>query len=141
MKIKVLFICIHNSARSQIAEEYLRNLGGERFEVESAGYLPTEVNPLVIQVMKEEGIDLTGKKTQSVFQLYKSQQFYGYIITVCQRAKEENCPVFPGMAKQIHWDLENPDDYVGSGEERLNKLRLLRDKIKSMVMQFIDEQS
>jgi arsenate reductase len=139
MKKKVLFICIHNSARSQMAEEFLRLLGGETFEVESAGFEATEINPLVIQVMKEEGIDLSGKKTQNVFDLYKEQKFFGYVITVCNRAKESDCPIFPGNPARIHWDLENPEDFIGTEEEKLKLVRELRDKIKKLIQEFIHE--
>ena len=139
MKTKVLFVCIHNSARSQMAEEFLRLLGGEKFEVESAGFEATEVNSLVIQVMKEVGIDLTGKKTQSVFNLYKEGKFYGYVITVCNKAKEPDCPIFPGYPKRIHWDLENPEDFTGTEEEKMEKVRELRNKIKKQVQQFVNE--
>lgn len=138
-KIKVLFICIHNSARSQMAEEFLRLLSGEKFEVESAGFEATEINPLVIQAMQEEGIDLTGKKTQSVFNLYNEKKFFGYVVTVCNKAKESDCPIFPGNPVKIHWDLENPEDFIGTEEEKIEMVRELRDRIKQMVQQFIHE--
>ena len=139
MKRKVLFICIHNSARSQMAEEFLKQLGKDKFEVESAGYEPTEINPLVIQAMKEEGIDLTGKRTQSVFNLFKAHKLYNYIITVCNREKEPDCPVFPGQIRKIQWELENPEDFKGTEKEKMEMVRELRDKIKYIVQRFIDE--
>ena len=123
MKIKVLFICVHNSARSQMAEELLKKLGGDKFDVESAGFTPSGINTLVVEVMGEEGIDLTEKKTQSVFSLVKAQNFYGYVITVCDRANEPECPTFPGLPKRIHWDLENPEYFSGTEEEKLKKVR------------------
>lgn len=137
MKIKVLFICVHNSARSQMAEELLKKLGGDKFEVESAGLIPTYINPLVVEVMKEEGIDLTEKKTQSVFSLVKAQNFYGYVITVCNRARETECPIFPGMPRRINWDLENPEFFTGTKEEKLNKVKDLKNQIKQLVLDFI----
>lgn len=139
MKIKVLFICTHNSARSHMAEEFLRQLSGEKFEVKSAGFEATDINPLVIQAMEEEGIELTGKKTQSIFNLYKEKDFFGYVITVCNKAKELDCPIFPGNPRSIHWDLENPEDFIGTKEEKMEKVRELRDKIKKLVQQFIHE--
>jgi len=139
MKRKVLFVCIHNSARSQMAEEFLKLLSGEKFEVKSAGFEATEINPLVIQAMKEVGIDLTGKKTQSVFDLYKQGDFFGYVITVCNKAKESDCPMFPGHPIRIHWDLDNPEDFIGTEDEKLEMVRELRDKIKRLVQQFIYE--
>ncbi len=140
MRIKVLFICVHNSARSQMAEELLRKLGGDKFEVESAGLSPTAINPLVIEAMKEEGIDLSGKKTQSVFSLVKAQNFYGFVITVCSRAKESECPIFPGMPKRIHWDLENPEDFMGTEEEKIEKIKELKEQIRQLVLDFIKQQ-
>ncbi len=137
MKKKVLFICVHNSARSQMAEEYLRLLGGEQYEVESAGYEPTEINPLVVKAMMEEGIDLSRKKTQDIYDLVKQSKFFGYVITVCERAKEEECPVFPGIHTRLYWDLENPENFTGTEEEKLEKVKALRDRIKELVVEFI----
>ena len=97
MKEKVLFICVHNTARSQMAEEYLRKLASDRFEVESAGLEPGTINPLVVEVLKEEGIDITGKKTNSVFEFYKEGRRYHYVITVCSKEASERCPIFPGI--------------------------------------------
>ena len=139
MTIKVLFICVHNAARSQMAEELLRKYGGDLFEVQSAGFEPSTVNPLVVQVMKEEGIDLTAKQTQSVYQLLKANQFFGYVITVCDRAREADCPVFPGVPERRHWDLKNPEDFTGTDEEKLDKVRALKEQIKTRVLEFIDE--
>ncbi len=141
MKKKVLFICVHNSARSQMAEAYLKLLGEDQFETESAGFEPTVINPLVVKTMKEEGIDLSDKKTQDVYDLLKQSRFFGYIVTVCERARETQCPTFPGVAKKLHWDLENPEDFTGTDEEKLTKVRVLRNKIKKLVQQFIDEES
>ena len=137
MKKKVLFVCIHNSARSQMAEEYLRKLGGSDFEVESAGYEPTAVNPLVVQVMEEEGIYLSGKRTKSVYDLLKESRFFGYVITVCDRTREKDCPVFPGMGYKANWDLEDPESFTGTEQERLDEVRALRDSIKALVKEFI----
>ncbi len=139
MKDRVLFVCVHNSARSQMAEAYLRSLGGETFEVESAGFEPKEINPYVVEVMKEEGIDLTNKKSQNVFDLYKAGRAYKYVITVCKRGKESDCPIFPGVAFRLHWDLENPEDYTGAHEEIVTRVRLLRDEIKALVQKFMEE--
>jgi arsenate reductase len=120
-----------------MAEAFLKTLGGDHYEVESAGFTPTTINPLVVEVMKEEGIDLSEKKTQSVFSLVKAQKFYGYVITVCNRAKETECPIFPGRPIRIHWDLENPEDYTGTHEEKLNKVRKLKNQIKELIVDFI----
>lgn len=140
MKKKVLFICVHNSARSQMAQAYLKLLGGDEFEAESAGFEPTVINPFVVQAMKEDGIDLSDKKTQDVYGLLKQSRFFGYVITVCERAREAQCPTFPGVAKKLHWDLQNPEDFTGTDEDKLSQIRVLRDNIKNLVKQFIAEE-
>ncbi len=140
VKARVLFICVHNSARSQMAEAYLNALGGDRYEADSAGFAPTRINPLVVRVMQDDGIDLTNKATRSVFDCYRSGKFYGYIVTVCSRAQEAECPTFPGIKKRYHWDLENPEDYTGSEEEKLEKLRDLQKRVKKLVIEFIAQE-
>ena len=137
---KVLFVCVHNSARSQMAEAFLKHYGGDRFDVESAGYEPTHINPLVVEVMLEVDIDISNNKTQSVFELFRAGKFYGFIITVCNRARESDCPIFPGIARRLYWDLENPEDYEGTKQEKLERLRTLRDKIKKLVLEFIESE-
>ena len=110
-KQRVLFVCIHNSARSQMAEEYLRKTAGENFETESAGIEPGTLNPLVVEVLKEDGIDLSGKKTQSVFELLKTGKPFDFVITVCSKEAEERCPIFPGAAVRINWPLPDPSRF------------------------------
>ena len=139
MIAKILFVCVHNSARSQMAEAFLQQLAGDRVFVQSAGFEPTAINPLVVKVMAEVGIDISEKGTQSVFSLVRKDAFFGYVITVCDRAKEADCPIFPGIVKRLHWDLENPEEYSGTEEEVLGKIRDLRDRIKTLVEGFIQE--
>jgi len=134
---KVLFICEHNSARSQMAEAYLQKFGDGEFEAESAGFDPKTVNPLVIDVMREEGVDLSGKKTQSAFDLYKAGKSYGYVITVCDAALDAKCPVFPGIVHRLHLPFPDPAKLAGSEEENLIRVREIRDRIKAMVLGFI----
>ncbi len=138
-KIKVLFVCVHNSGRSQIAEEYLKSIGGDGFEVESAGYEPTNINPLVIKVMEEEGFDLSGKETRSAWDLFREGKFYKYVITVCDRAHEEECPLFPKPFTQLNWPCPDPESFTGNEEEKLEQTRELRDHIKNKVEQFVEE--
>jgi arsenate reductase len=129
-KKKVLFICQHNSGRSQIAEAYLSQMAGGALQVESAGMAPAErVNPLVVKVMLEEGIDLSDKKPQSVFALFKAGKLYDHVITVC-RDGESQCPVFPGITKRWHHPFPDPAAVEGSEEEKLNQVRKIRDGIK-----------
>ncbi|MFH1954158.1 MAG: arsenate reductase ArsC [Pseudomonadota bacterium] len=108
-KSSVLFICQHNSGRSQMAEAYLKKLAGDFLEVESAGLEPAEtVNPLVVKVMEEEGFDLSSKKPQSVFELFKTGRLFSQVITVCYDS-ESKCPVFPGITKRWHWPQDFPE--------------------------------
>ncbi len=122
-----------------MAEELLKKFAGDLFEVKSAGFSPSTINPLVVEVMKEEDIDLTEKETQSVFSLIQAQTFFGYVITVCDREREADCPVFPGIPKRIHWDLENPEYFIGTYDEKIDKVRELKDQIKELVLDFIEK--
>lgn len=137
--IKVLFVCVHNSGRSQVAEEYLNRIGGDRFEAESAGYSPEGMHPLIEQVMKEDGFDLSGKKTQSAWDLFKEGKMFNYIITVCNRAHEEECPLFPKPFTQLNWPYPDPGSFEGTEEEKLEQARELRDSIKKRIEQFVEE--
>jgi arsenate reductase (thioredoxin) len=134
-KKEVLFLCTGNSCRSQMAEGYLRHLAGEKFEVFSAGINPTAVNTLSIEVMKEDGIDISGHRSKSVIGL-KGKEF-DYIITVCDNARQ-TCPVFPGIAKRMHWDIEDPARVTGSYEEKYVFFKQIRNKIKQLVSEFIN---
>jgi arsenate reductase len=122
-KLRVLFLCTHNSARSQMAEALLRHHGGDRVEVYSAGSEPGRVHPLAIQAMAESGIDITDTESKSLNQFIGED--FDYVITVCDRANE-SCPVFPGDPKRIHWSFEDPSAATGSEEERLKKFRDVR---------------
>jgi arsenate reductase len=134
-RIKVLFICQHNSGRSQMAEAYLRQFYGDRFEVESAGLEPSErINPLVAQVMTEEGIDLSHKKPQSLFSLFKKGRLFDYVITVCHDG-ESKCPIFPGITRRVHVPFPDPAAVTGSEIEKLEQVRRIRDDIKAWLLQ------
>ena len=93
-RIRVLFVCVHNSARSQMAEAFLNHLAGDRFEAESAGLEPGDLNPLAVEVMREVGIDISGNQTKSVFQFYKENRLYKYVVAVCDEAAQ-TCSIFP----------------------------------------------
>lgn len=138
-KIKVLFVCVHNSGRSQMAEEYLKRIGGELFEVESAGLEPTSVNPLVITAMKEDGFDLSKKGTQAAWNLFKEGKFYNYVITVCDRTHEKECPIFPKPFVQLNWSFPDPESFSGTENEKIEQMRILRDSIKTKIEQFVEE--
>ena len=134
-KTSVLFICQHNSGRSQMAEAYLRKFAGDRFSVESAGLQPADnVNPLVVEVMKEDGIDLADKKPQGVFELFKAGKIYSHVITVCHDS-ESRCPVFPGITQRWHWPFPDPAKAQGTREEKLEQIRAIRDGIKKWLIE------
>lgn len=126
---KILFICVHNSARSQMAATYLNDFGEGGFEVESAGFEPTVVNPLVVEAMKEEGYDLSGNTTQSAFDLFKEGRIFTHVITVCEEGDNE-CPVFPGVVHRLHMPFKDPATLEGSHEDQLAQTREIRDAIK-----------
>ncbi len=138
-KIRVLFLCVHNSARSQIAEAYLNELGKGLFEAESAGFEPGSLNPLAVEVMKEDGIDISGNKIDSVYTFFSEKRFYGYIITVCDESKAQKCPIFPGVPVRYHWDIEDPALFEGAYDEKLLKTRMVRDSIKEKIKDFMCE--
>ncbi len=130
MKQRVLFICTHNSARSQMAEGLLRHLGGERFEVFSAGTEATYVRPLAIRAMAELGIDISQQRSKTLDK-YVGEPF-DKVITVCDTAAEA-CPVFPGAARRLHWSFEDPSKATGSETEQLEVYRRVRDEIRSRI--------
>ena len=136
---KVLFVCLHNSARSQIAEAYLRRLGGDRFRVESAGFEPQSINPLVVEAMLEEGFDLTRVKADSVFDFYRDGRLFDYVIAVCDMATSQRCPVFPGVTRRLDWPFPDPADLEGSHEERLQGVRNIRDSIRKSIKNWLEE--
>lgn len=134
---RVLFVCGHNSGRSQIAEAILEKLGGDDFEVKSGGLKPSDsVNPLVIEVMKEEGIDLSTKKPRGVFDFVKTGELFSYVVTVCDKDTDERCPVFPGIRRRANWPFPDPEKATGSHEEKLNQVRKIRDDIKTKLIDF-----
>lgn len=134
MKTSVLFLCTHNSARSQMAEGLLRHLADEKFEVFSAGTEETRVHPLAIEAMKDIGIDISSHSSKTL------DRFLGktldYVITVCDRAND-SCPVFPGDTKRIHWGFEDPSAAKGTDAERLAAFRRIRDEIAGRIRIFL----
>jgi arsenate reductase (thioredoxin) len=139
MKKKVLFICVHNSARSQMAAALLNKRCGEVFEAKSAGLEPGKLNPLAVQVLDEIGIDISKNKTQAVFDVFISRQLFPYVITVCDESEAEACPIFPGVTTRLHWSFPDPSKFTGSHEERLKQTREVLGKIDNQIEQFCDE--
>jgi len=138
-KIKVLFICVHNSARSQMAEAFLNLYGGEHFAAESAGLEPGTLNPLVVKAMGEIGIDISAQKTRSAFDLLRQGKWYGWVITVCDESQAEACPIFPGAGRRSHWGFPDPAAFTGSEDEKLEQVRKLRDHIAAKVREWLKE--
>ena len=137
-KIRVLFVCVHNSARSQMAEAFLKKHGGDRFEVESAGIEPGRLNPLAVAVMKEIRLDISQNKTKSVMDYFKQGKRYDYVITVCDESQSERCPVFPGRAQKLHWNFEDPSSFQGMWEDRVRRTREVRDRIEERVKDWLE---
>ncbi len=135
-KIKVLFVCVHNSARSQMAEAFTNLFGKGEIIAESAGLEPGKLNPFVVEVMKEKGIDISNNITKSVFDFYRSGKKYNYVVTVCDGASGEKCPIFPGVNERLHWSFEDPSSFKGSREEILERTRQVRDKIEEKVSEW-----
>ena len=134
--MRVLFVCTHNSARSQMAEGFLRAMAGAHFEAASAGTEATRVHPLAILVMEEVGIDLTGHASKTI-DAFLSQP-WDYVITVCDSANER-CPMFPGGTTRIHWSFDDPSQATGTDEDRLKKFRRVRDEIQGRLRRWLTD--
>jgi arsenate reductase len=135
-RIRVLFLCTHNSARSQIAEALLQRFGGGAFDASSAGTEASEVNPLAIRALAEAGIDWSHAQSKTIDRFV--DQRFDYVITVCDRAREA-CPVFPGSGKTLHWGIDDPSDAAGTDAEKLAAFRQTREELASRLRPFIDE--
>jgi arsenate reductase len=136
-KIFVLFLCTGNSARSQMAEAILREIGGKQFEVNSAGLEPSVINPFAIEVLKEIGISTEGQYSKPISK-YAGKMDFDYLITVCTNA-EERCPIFPGVGTRLHWPFEDPAAFQGSDDEKTEKFREIRDQIKQRILSWLRE--
>jgi arsenate reductase len=139
-KKRVLFLCIHNSARSQMAEAFLKQIAGDRFEVESAGLEPGKLNPLAVEAMRMVGIDISRNPLQSVFELFKSGKRFQYVISVCDEASAERCPIFPGVTTRLNWGFDDPSSFEGTDQQRLARTIQVRDQIREKVRRWVDEE-
>lgn len=135
----ILFVCIHNSARSQMAEAFLNHFDGQCLVAESAGLEAGKLNPNAVKVMQEVGIDISQKGTQEVFDLFKQGRLFHAVITVCDEASAEGCPVFPGVVRRLGWSFPDPSTFTGTDDEILEQTRQVRDQIKEAILTFIDE--
>lgn len=134
---RVLFVCVHNSARSQMAEAFLDALAGDRFVAMSAGLEPGKLNPLAVEVMKEVGIDISKNETKSVFDLYAAGALFAFVIAVCDAEAAQRCPIFPGITKTIVWSFPDPAAFTGTWEEKVARTREVRDAVKARIEGFI----
>lgn len=134
-KPKVLFMCVHNSARSQMAEAFLRRLAPDRFEAFSAGLEPTVVDSLAVEAMGERGFDIGAARAKGLDE-FLGKVHFGYLITVCDRANQ-GCPTFPGMGTRLHWPFDDPAQAEGDSEERLAAFREVRDQIEARIREWL----
>ena len=137
--IKVLFVCIHNSARSQMAETFLNDLGAGLFEAESAGLEAGTLNPYVVRAMRELDYDISGNETNDVFDFHKEGRIYQAVVKVCDQINGERCPIFPRTLINENWNLEDPSSIQGDDEAIMNRTREIRDQILERVKAFIEE--
>jgi len=137
-KTRVLFVCLHNSARSRMAEAWLNALYGDRYEAESAGLTPGVLNPFAAQAMREVGIDLSEKEPRSVEDAIASGRGFDYVITVCDAASAERCPPVLGIAEQMQWEFDDPAVLAGSDEEKLKQVRRIRDAIRLKIEHWVE---
>jgi arsenate reductase len=122
-----------------MAEAWLNHLYGDKFEARSGGFEPRALNPLAVKVMQEAGLDISAKTAQRVFDLVKAGELFSYVITVCDQASGERCPIFPGMAERLHWSFPDPSAVTGSEEEKLEKVRQIRDGIKTKIENWYEQ--
>ena len=136
-KTRIIFICSHNSARSQIAEALLRDFADDYFDVFSAGIDGTRINPLTIKVMEELNYDLSEQYAKSLSD-FKGKPQFDIVITVCSEA-DRQCPTLPGVKERMHWDFDNPSSFQGTEEEKLEVFRRVRDEIRAKILEWLDE--
>lgn len=136
-KKNLIFLCTHNQARSQMAEAFLRDIGSDIYNVYSAGFEPREVHPLAKKVMEEKGYNLTKHYSKDLKE-YLGDVHFDIVITLCQRANRL-CPIIPGVEKRIFWDLEDPSNFNGNNDEKLEKFREIRDNIEEKIIIFLKQ--
>ena len=137
---KVLFICRYHEGRSPMAEAFLKKYGEGKFDVYSAGLEERGVDPLVEKAMEEKGLDVSNISKKPLKDYIRDSAYFGYVISLCDRNEEEDCPIYPGTPHREHWPIEAPDRKAGTEEERLGRIREIRDEIEEKVLQFIEEQ-
>jgi len=137
-KERVLFVCADNSARSQMAEAFLKQMAPDKFFVESAGIDPKTLDLLVIEVMSEIGIDISQNKTSSSHDFFEQGNRYEYVIALCDAASSYKCPIFPNIKQRLNWIFDDPSDLLGDKATKLVQLRTIRDQIRKRVQEWVD---
>ncbi len=122
-----------------MTEEFIRQAAGERLKVTSAGIEPGSLNPTVVELLKEDGIDIAGKETRSVYDLHEAGERYDYVIAVCDKEAAERCPIFPAEKERLHWPFPDPSKATGSMEEKLAYVRPIRDQIRERAKEFVEK--
>ena len=120
-----------------MAEAFLKKYGGEFFEVESAGIEPGKLNPIVVKAMQEIGVDISNNKTKDVFDFLRQGKLFNFVITVCDAASGERCPIFPGVSMRLQWSFADPSAFTGTEEEKLERTRIVRDDIRTRILEFL----
>jgi arsenate reductase len=138
-KKKVLFICVHNSARSQMAAALLNEVCDEFFEAQSAGLEAGTLNPLAVETLREIGIDISGNKTQRVSDAIEKGELFAYVITVCSESEAQGCPIFSGVTRRLHWPFPDPSKFTGTHEEKIEKTRQVLMQIRAGIEEFCEE--
>lgn len=139
-KQKIMFVCIHNSARSQMCEAFVRHYAYDRFEVQSSGIEAGDLNPLVVKAMEEIGISMNGHYAKSARDFIERDQVFDYVITVCDETSAERCPMFPGTHKRLHWGFPDPSALSGSEDEKLVQIRVIRDAILRKIQHWLESE-
>lgn len=140
-KTRIMFVCIHNSARSQMCEAFVRHLANDRFDVHSSGIESGKLNPLVVQAMAEIGISMEGQYAKPAKEYIDRGEVFDYVVTVCDESSAERCPMFPGKHQRMHWGFPDPSAIQGTDEEKLAGIRPIRDDIKERVETWLAEQN
>lgn len=135
---RIMFICIHNSGRSQMAEAFVRAYAGDRFEAASSGIEPGQLNPLVVRAMGEIGISMEGQYAKKAQDFVDRNERFDFVVTVCDESNAERCPMFPGRHTRLHWGFPDPSAIPGTDEEKLAGIRPIRDAIGARVKQWLD---
>jgi len=138
-KKRILFLCIHNSARSQMAEAFLNKHGNKRYHVQSAGLEAGTLNPVVVEAMQEVGIDISGNRSKDVREYLDRGETFDIVVTVCDAGNAARCPIFPGNTQRLHWGFNDPSGLTGTHEEKLQQTRTIRDQIETKILAWLQE--